>query len=70
MKHILLTSVFLFFIVPAIAEPQTINLASKKYVNETCITTSGNSSSPQVMSGNYSVSGSLSVPTPPLPPEE
>lgn len=70
MKRILPIFAFLFLITPAIAENQTINLASKKYVNETCVTTSGDQSTPQVMSGNYSVSGTLSVPTPPLPPEE
>lgn len=67
MKRILPIFAFLFLITPAIAENQTINLASKKYVNETCVTISGSQSSPQVMSGNYSISGTLSVPTPPAP---
>lgn len=57
------------FAVPPVAA-ETINLASQKYVRENCITTSSNSGATQKMTGDYTVSGTFSVPTPPLPPEE
>ncbi len=63
--------IFLLFALSSmVANAETINLASKEYINRTCVTMSKDTYGTQTMSGNYTVSGSLSVPTPPLPPEE
>lgn len=51
------------------AQAESINLASQQYVKDNCVTKSGTWEE-QTLTGNYSVDGSLSVPTPPLPPEE
>lgn len=62
---------FLFLIVlntPAVAD--SVNLASTQYVKDTCVTVSKTDAGVHTMSGDYSVTGTLSVPTPPLPPEE
>ncbi len=67
MKLILLSLLLTIVAVPAQAE--SINLASQQYVKDNCVTKSGTWQE-QTLTGNYSVDGSLSVPTPPLPPEE
>ncbi|MBO5739823.1 MAG: hypothetical protein J6R52_02035 [Alphaproteobacteria bacterium] len=64
-----LFSVFLsiFITIPVMAE--TVQLASPQYVKNNCVTKSGTWEE-QTLTGNYSIDGSLSVPTPPLPPEQ
>ena len=66
MRKIFILSTLALITAPAIATP--VNLASKKYVDETCV--SSNTSGTQTLSGDYTVSGTLMVPTPPLPPED
>lgn len=65
-------TILLLFVVivsaPALAG--SVNLASTQYVQDTCVTASKTDTGVHTMSGDYSVTGSMSVPTPPLPPEE
>lgn len=67
MKLIILPLLLTIITIPAMAE--SINLASQQYVKDNCVTKSGTWEE-QTMTGNYTVDGSLSVPTPPLPPAE
>ena len=66
----ILSLMFLSWIITFPAFAETINLASKKYVNDNCLTISKTENGTQTMAGDYTVSGTFNVPTPPLPPEE
>ncbi len=68
MKKILLLLIFACNVAPAKAE--RIHLASKQYVDNNCVTVSKTDTGTQTMTGDYTVSGTFNVPTPPLPPEE
>lgn len=67
--------VFLLLTLPVSAFAEGVAVASKKYVDErvnsqtnTKVDMSPNAN--QTMAGNYTVSGTLVVPTPPLPSAE
>ncbi len=68
MKKTLLLLIFICNITPVSAK--TINLASRQYVDNNCVTISKTDTGTQTMTGDYTVSGTFNVPTPPLPPEE
>ncbi|MBQ2017447.1 MAG: hypothetical protein II208_02910 [Alphaproteobacteria bacterium] len=66
----ILSLMFLSWIITFPAFAETINLASKQYVKDNCLTISKTENGTQTMAGDYTVSGTFNVPTPPLPPEE
>lgn len=67
MKSLFLVFLSIFIATPAMTA--TVQLVSSQYVKDNCVTKSGTWEE-QTMTGNYTVDGSLSVPTPPLPPEQ
>ncbi len=61
----------LFFSMAALGATASNGIASAAYVQESVskkVDTSASAN--QTMQGNYTVSGTLTVPTPPLPPKE
>ncbi len=84
MKKLLLLLLFAILTVPAFAETLNLaskgyvqdNYASKSYVQENCAMVYQGINNTQILPANYIVYGSMevydtvTVPTPPLPPEE